>query len=182
MSGPAVPSAGRAVKANQVPSEENAAASPTTVTPLTIARAAAVGAGVLVGVGTGVGVTLAVGVGVGLGGVDAGWLGAVLVAAPVGVEVGVGAAADGTGVGVGVDADEGLADGAIAESAGRATTKTSLPLDPSAPTTIAWPFDGDVMIDFGAAAKVTFLPFVSPSAAQLAWWACVQTWSTGATL
>src|SRR6188508_570057 len=60
MSGPVEPSAGRAVNANHVPSGENAAASPTTDTPLTMARAAAVGDAVIVGstLGSTVGSTL----------------------------------------------------------------------------------------------------------------------------
>jgi hypothetical protein len=160
------------VKANHTPSEENAAPSPTTVTPLTIARAAAVGSGVIVGIGDGsvVGATLGDSV---AGGLD----GAIDVVG-LGVGVSVGAAV----VGLALGAVVGLGDADASGSPGSATTKIWLPPEPSAPTTTAWLFAGEVMIDLGDAAIVTRRPARSSSAAQLARATWAQTWSTFATL
>src|SRR4029453_18999169 len=97
MSGPLVPSDGRAEKANQSPSGEYAADCPTTFTSDTMARSwASVGAGVAVwigGVGGGSGVAVAGGSGDALaGGGEASPLGSVLALGSV-----VGATAVGVG-------------------------------------------------------------------------------------
>ena len=195
MSGPPEPSSGRAVNANHFPSAENAADSPTTDTPLAIARfnatlGSAVGVSSPDGVGTGVTTGLGSVVGVG----SAVWVGSVVgptVAATSGVGAGVstglgavlavaGDAVGATSVGVGV----GVAFGGCvsARAVGSETTNTLCRPALSWPTTMACPSVGDPMTDFGAASRSIRSPACSPRAAQSGWSPLGQTSSSAATL
>src|SRR6476659_7518931 len=184
MSGPAVSSDGRAVKANHDPSGENAADSPTILTPDTMASVATT-EGIAVTCGLAVGALDA-------GGLDAGGftdgLGtlvglAVLTAVDRGVALAEGDRAVTTGLAGGATDGVSVDDGAVVGSlVGRAMTRSVSSPAALVPTTTASLRTGDFEMDFGRICMSTCLEDPSLTGAQSGWRSAGQTSLTLVTL